>query len=117
MMKALIATSLLVSSFAIADEKIDREAIRRVIGDNLRAYRTCYERQLEKDPNAGGKLVVSWTIDENGNVKTASVLKKKTSLKNVTVQNCVLDKIKSEKFPATGGPEVTINYPFYFSSK
>ncbi|MCB0408481.1 MAG: FHA domain-containing protein, partial [Bdellovibrionales bacterium] len=37
---------------------MDREAIRRVILNNIRAIRSCYERELQRRPDMYGKLVL-----------------------------------------------------------
>jgi pSer/pThr/pTyr-binding forkhead associated (FHA) protein len=93
---------------------IDREAIRRVIQANLRSFRTCYERQLNRNPDLVGKVVIEWTLGEQGRVLSARV---KGSEVGGDVAGCVRDHIRTLRFPEPPtNQEVTVVYPFYFSN-
>lgn len=95
---------------------IDREAIRRVIMANLRTIRTCYERQLNRNPDLSGKLVLSWDIGENGRVVGTRV--KSNELGNADVATCILDRLKTWTFPEPPANQVVEveAYPFFFSN-
>lgn len=94
---------------------IDREAIRRVIQANLRVIRTCYERQLNRNPDLFGKIVITWEIGEQGRVVTAHA--SKNELGNKAVADCVVDRLKTWRFPEPpGGQQVEVSYPFFFSN-
>jgi hypothetical protein len=42
---------------------------------------------------------------------------RESTLKNDAVEQCIIDRIKTWKFPApAGGGVVTVNYPFIFKS-
>ena len=95
---------------------IDREAIRRVILANLKVIRTCYNRQLERNPDLLGKLVLSWDIGEGGRVLAARV--KSNELGNPQVAECIMDRLKTWKFPEPPSNQVVVveAYPFVFSN-
>jgi outer membrane biosynthesis protein TonB len=94
---------------------IDREAIRRVIQANLRVIRTCYERELNRNPNLLGKIVISWEIGPEGRVLSAST--KSNELGNDAVAQCVIDRLKTWRFPEPpAGQVVDVAYPFFFSN-
>lgn len=94
---------------------IDREAIRRVIQANLRVIRACYERQLNRNPDLFGKLVISWEIGEQGRVVSAHV--KSNELGNREVGDCVVDRLKGWRFPEPPSNQVVeVSYPFFFSN-
>ncbi|HVK60076.1 MAG TPA: AgmX/PglI C-terminal domain-containing protein [Bdellovibrionales bacterium] len=94
----------------------DREAIRRVIMANLRVIRTCYERQLNRNPDLMGKLVLSWVIGEQGRVTATRV--KSNELGNAEVANCIMDRLRTWRFPdPPASNEVEVEaYPFFFSN-
>jgi FHA domain len=94
---------------------IDREAIRRVIKANERTIRTCYERQLNRNPDLFGKLILGWDIADGGRVAAVRVVS--NDLGNQEVANCILDRLKTWKFPdPPSGQVVEVAYPFFFSN-
>ena len=94
---------------------IDREAIRRVLKANERTIRTCYERQLNRNPDLLGKLVLTWDIAEGGralNVRVGS-----NELGSAEVANCIMDRLKTWKFPDPPSNQVVeVSYPWFFSN-
>jgi pSer/pThr/pTyr-binding forkhead associated (FHA) protein/outer membrane biosynthesis protein TonB len=94
---------------------IDRDAIRRLIQANLKVIRSCYERELNRNPNLYGKLVVQWDIGANGQVVSGPIAKQNDL--NATVAECVSQRMRSWKFPdPPAGQVVTVTYPFVFSN-
>ncbi|HEY1098399.1 MAG TPA: AgmX/PglI C-terminal domain-containing protein, partial [Myxococcota bacterium] len=59
-----------------------------------------------------GKLVVEFTIGEDGKVVSASVVK--DGLGSAEVGTCVVNLLKRLRFPAPADGEVTISNPFVF---
>ncbi len=95
---------------------IDREAIRRVILDNISQIRHCYEKELNKSPDMFGKLVIEWDIIEKGQVQKATV--KSNSLGNASVAECVRSHLERWRFPEPPEDQVArVTYPFVFASK
>lgn len=95
---------------------IDKDGIRRVIQANLRSIRACYERQLNRQPDLFGKLVLTWVIGEQGRVVSAGV--KSNELGSSEVADCILERLKTWRFPdppANTLAEVAA-YPFLFSN-
>ncbi len=94
---------------------LDREEIANYIRTQLGQILYCYERQLSANKDLFGKVSVKFTISGNGKVETQTI--SDTSLKNTTVEGCMLNKIASWKFPAPrGGTKVIVTYPFLFKS-
>lgn len=101
---------------ATASGGIDREAIRRVIRENIRAIRTCYERELQRKPDLYGKVVLGWHIEEKGRVTKTWVVS--NSLGSDEVAQCILSRLKTWTFPEPPGDQVAqVSYPFVFSSQ
>tara|TARA_B110001454_G_scaffold219199_1_gene251745 strand:+ start:50805 stop:52274 length:1470 start_codon:yes stop_codon:yes gene_type:complete len=94
---------------------LDREEIATYIRTQLGQILYCYERQLSANKELFGKVSVKFTISGSGKVETQTV--SDTTLKNTTVEGCMLNKIASWKFPAPrGGTKVIVTYPFLFKS-
>lgn len=95
---------------------IDREAIRKRIQENRNAIRSCYERSLQRKPDLYGKLVLEWDIEEKGKVGRAVV--KSNSLGDDEVAQCILNRIRSLRFPdPPADTTARVSYPFVFSSQ
>jgi hypothetical protein len=93
---------------------LSREEIQRVIRRVMSQIRFCYERELNKDPNLNGKIVLQWTIAGTGLVKTASVAQ--STMGSPAVEGCVTRIVQRLRFPQPkGGGEVFVTYPFVFS--
>ncbi|AKQ68764.1 Alpha-amylase [Myxococcus hansupus] len=101
-------------SIASTQGTVDREAVARVINSHLNEVHGCYERALLKDPGLAGKVVLEWTIGTNGRVVAAKT--KSSTLRNASVESCILSNLKSWTFPSPKGGVVIITYPFLFNS-
>ena len=94
---------------------LDREVIAQYIKTQLGQILYCYERQLSASPELYGKIAVKFTIAGTGQVETQSI--NDTTLKNHSVENCILNKVSKWKFPEPrGGTKVLVTYPFLFKS-
>lgn len=100
---------------SVVEGGLDREVIAAVIREHLGQVRYCYERQLAASPDLYGKLKVRFTIDANGEVDSQSVTQ--TTLKSNMIDDCILRRIATWKFPKPkGGTKVIVSYPFLFKS-
>ena len=94
---------------------LDRSIIARIIRRHHSEIKFCYEKELSKNPNLYGKVVVFFIIGGNGKVVDAMV--KQTTLNSENVENCILTKVKRWKFPKPkGGGKVEVSYPFILQS-
>lgn len=95
---------------------MDREAIRRVILNNIRAIRSCYERVLQRKPDLYGKIVLAWDIEAGGQVQRATV--KSNELGDDEVANCLVSRLRTWRFPEPPENQIGhVNYPFVFASQ
>ena len=94
---------------------LDRDIIAQYIKSQLGQILYCYERQLSANPDLYGKVAIKFTIAGDGGVETQRI--GDTSLKNPTVEGCILQRVAKWKFPAPeGGTKVLVTYPFLFKS-
>ncbi len=96
---------------AIINGGLDFDMVAGVISKNIGQIRFCYEQGLQGDPQLAGRVEVAWTINGNGQVAVAGVAN--TTLNSKIVEDCILLRLRSWKFPLPeGGVDVKVSYPF-----
>lgn len=94
---------------------IDKEAVRRVIRSALPQFKSCYEREYRVDTKIEGKVLINWEIHEQGVAKNAHVVKEKSTINNVKIEECVRLRMLSLRFPEPPpGTVADISFPFVF---
>jgi hypothetical protein len=93
---------------------LDKSLIDAVIKRNMNQIRYCYQRELTKNPNLGGKIVVKFVIAKDGTVSSATT--KASTMGSPAVENCINGRFMRFKFPEPkGGGIVIVSYPFIFA--
>lgn len=91
------------------------EVIQKVILDNRKQVRTCYDKAKKDLPGLEGTLTIHFVLDPEGAVKKAEVSLERSQIKNAELGECAIKELKKMKFPPSSrGMESTINYPFNF---
>ena len=94
---------------------LDRDIIAQYIKSQLGQILYCYERQLSAQPDLFGKVAIRFEIGSAGEVTSQKI--GDTTLKNSSVEGCILNRVAAWKFPAPqGGTKVLVTYPFLFKS-
>ena len=92
---------------------LSQEEILKVIRANLNQIKNCYERWLQRVPDANGKMKVQWVVGLDGSVLKTSVAS--GTISDSVMTDCILSRIQKWKFAEPrGGKAVTVNYPFNF---
>jgi len=90
---------------------LDKAIIRRYVKHDIQKIQACYENELNTTPKLAGTLTVTFLIDRDGTVASASA----SGLGNANVETCVAAVIKAIVFPKPkGGGSIQVNYPFTF---
>jgi hypothetical protein len=89
------------------------DEINRVVKSRAGIFRACYQRELNRTPGLGGKLVIHFRIGADGMVKSAAKTGS-SSLTNAAVESCVKSNVMRLKFPPKGAI-ANVTYPFVFS--
>ncbi len=93
---------------------LDKSLIDAVIKRHMNQIRYCYQRELTKSPDLGGKVTVKFVIAKDGTVSKAET--KSSTLGSPTVESCIADRFRRFQFPEPkGGGIVIVSYPFIFS--
>lgn len=93
---------------------LTKEEIDKVVRAKQGLLRACYQKELNRQPGLGGKLVINFVIANDGSVKSTRTDPGKSSLRHDGVESCVRTQITKLRFPAGKGGGV-VNYPFIFN--
>jgi hypothetical protein len=88
----------------------DESAIARIVEANKGAVRRCYNSALKRDKDLLGEISVRFVIAESGAVRTAEIIGR--SLSDRELEACVLQTLKSLSFGAKPGCETIVRYTF-----
>ncbi len=88
--------------------------IEKTLKKYLQRFQYCYEKELLSDNTLSGIIQMQWTIQESGSVAEIQVLR--SQLKRESLHQCLSKELGKIKFPAPKGGDVSIKYPFKFSS-
>jgi hypothetical protein len=92
-----------------------RENIQRVVSQHNRGVRSCYERELQNDPNLSGRITASWTIGLDGRVISAVVTESTMNSRNV--ESCMLGELRRMRFDAPDGGQCVVSFPYTFRNE
>jgi hypothetical protein len=91
--------------------RIDANAARRTLATRNDAVRTCYEREVQRDPTLRGEITVRLRVEDDGAVSETSAGGDPSLLR---VGRCIEEALRTLTFPRpTGGP-ATVAAPFVF---
>lgn len=93
--------------------KLDAAAIAKAVGRRKGAIKSCYEKELKRDPKLKGKVKIQFTILQSGRVGSTKVLTNTTN--NQSVATCIRNSMKRWRFPKPDGGDVTVAFPFVFT--
>jgi TonB family protein len=99
----------------VETEGLSKASIGKVIKQHWNEVKSCFERELNKDPKClHGTIVLKFAINEAGKVSQASV--SETTMNNRKVEDCIVQRALQWTFPApTGGRAVQVTYPWTFN--
>ncbi len=92
--------------------RMSPDQIAAAVRRRIKAVKSCYERELKKDPTLKGKIVIQFTIGEVGRVISSRIAS--STMKSSAVGNCILARLRRWRFPKPEGGSVTVSYPFVF---
>jgi len=92
------------------------DVIRKLVMDNRKAARKCYDDARKDQKDLKGDVVVHFVLDPEGKVKLAELNQERSTLKAPPVVDCVLGVIRGIQFPKSSrAMETSTNYPFNFT--
>jgi hypothetical protein len=94
--------------------ELSKEEIQKVINQHIGEIQYCYEKQLRTQPGLSGRVVLDWTVNLQGKVTVVKV--SQSTLASSEATNCMMQKLKTWKFPSPRGGAVSIVFPFVFNT-
>ncbi|HYQ28635.1 MAG TPA: AgmX/PglI C-terminal domain-containing protein [Polyangiaceae bacterium] len=92
------------------------DVIRKLVMDNRKAARKCYDDARKEQKDLKGDVVIHFVLDPEGKVKLAELNQERSTLKAPAVTDCVVSVIKGIHFPKSSrAMETSTNYPFNFT--
>jgi outer membrane biosynthesis protein TonB len=83
-----------------------------VMKRHLAEFKACNRKQKEVDATVNGKMVINFTIANNGRVTQVAISSKTAAFAKTYVAGCIQSIIKRLKFPEFGGAPKEIPFPF-----
>ncbi|WP_437962968.1 AgmX/PglI C-terminal domain-containing protein (plasmid) [Sorangium sp. So ce119] len=88
--------------------------IQAVVRGSFGRYRVCYEELLARSPAAAGSIPLTFAILGDGTVADAAVDTAKSTLRDATLERCMVAATSALTFPGIG-KKTTVVYPIEFS--
>jgi hypothetical protein len=93
---------------------LDPALIDQVIQRHMSQIKYCYARQLNQNPDLGGKISIKFVIANDGSVSNGQV--KTSTMNNDAVEDCMVRQFHRMQFPPPkGNGIVVVSYPFVFT--
>jgi hypothetical protein len=106
---ALVPTSLPLGPGG----RLYSEAISGIVRVHFGALLTCYYAGLTRDPKLAGLVTVQYVFSEDGVPK--EVIDGGSTLPDKAVIDCILEKFRNLRYPASKGGDVKVLYPMQFA--
>lgn len=109
---SIIETPRPSESELVTKGKLPATVIQRILRQNARPLRTCYEQGLKRNPELEGRVVVRFTINASGKVNQRGIV---GSLPDPLVKRCLGQEIAKLNFPQPEAGVVEVEYPIVFT--
>ncbi len=110
--RAVVTTGRVTVSGGALTKAIIKKYINRQKGSII----LCYKKEVQKNPDLEGKVVVRFTISPTGKVMAPGI--RSSTLGNGKVENCITRRLAMWRFPAPqNAGAVRVSYPFLFRTR
>lgn len=103
-----------IEGAASSNARRDNSAINAIVGTHKTSIRMSYEKYLKRDPALAGKITIRFTIAASGSVTKTEVVENTTG--NGDLEEEIIRKIRMWQFEPVSDGDVSVTYPFVFSS-
>ena len=87
--------------------------VRRIVRQNIRRMRLCYESAAASDPTLSGSVAVSYRIDTTGAVESAKDAG--STVGSADLVACVVRVFKALSFPTPSTGPIDVTETIYFT--
>ncbi|HEX2956109.1 MAG TPA: AgmX/PglI C-terminal domain-containing protein [Chitinispirillaceae bacterium] len=103
-----------IEGAASSDARRDNNAINEIVSSHKASIRMTYEKFLKRDPSLTGKITIQFTITASGSVTNIRIVENTTG--STDFEQELIRKMTFWKFDPIPEGDVTVSYPFVFSS-
>lgn len=90
---------------------LDADSVRSTVRAHINEVRYCHQQALRRDPKAGGRVAIQFTISADGKVRQSAVAE--STLRDPADAECIAKAFRRWLFPRPeGGGSVDVTYPF-----
>ncbi len=93
----------------------DMPRIQKLFQSRFAEVKRCYEAELQRHPDAKGKLTLRFTIVESGALRDVTVAR--STFERPDVPSCVAEVVRRWRTPFRPSDPVEVEYPFRFSPR
>ena len=105
------------SGKAPVDDSRTTEAIHKLIKDNRKQFKKCYEDERKKAPDLKGTVMLKLTLDAEGKIKNADTDPEETTIKVKAVTDCIIKVAHTLTYPPSSkGLDKDFQYKFGFNN-
>ena len=99
------------------DDSRTTESIRKIINENRKTFKKCYEDERQKAQDLRGTVVLELSLDAEGKLTTVGVNAEKSTIKVKAVSECIIQVAKGLKYPPSSkGLDKDFTYKFGFNN-
>ncbi len=95
-----------------AKESLPDDYIASIVKKQKPFLNRCYAQHLRLNPNASGKMSISFTVEPTGGVTSVRILR--SSIADPRLQKCTLTVLERMQFKTFDGDPIVVNYPINF---
>ncbi len=95
--------------------KIDNNAVASVFSRRKGAIKSCYEKELRRNPGLKGRITLRFTIGTSGRITAINASQNTTG--DQAIESCIIEKVRNWKFDPPSGGAVTFTYPFILEAR
>lgn len=95
-----------------ANETLTQTEIETVLSDRKSDFFKCYGQVLQKKPQSRGQVLLSFTIEKQG--QTSKIEVSKSDIDDNTFKSCLMEVVARTKFRTFNGKSITTVFPLKF---
>ena len=93
--------------------RLDAAQVDGVVQNGMRLYAHCLRAAVEEESSVGGRLALSWLVDEDG--RPREVTDAGSDIDNEAVVDCAAECFYALEFPPPSGGSVKVTYALLFN--
>jgi hypothetical protein len=99
------------------DDSRTTESIRKIVEENRKTFKKCYEDERKKVQDLKGTVVLLLTLDADGKIKKSGVDTEESTIKVKSVTECIVKVAQGLTYPSSSkGLDKDFRYEFGFNN-